>query len=488
MEENFELRDLVAILDRQRKLIAYLFCISVGIALMINVFVPPVYEAAATMRVKIARQSEPGAPALTDEQIKQQIFTYAEIVKSRVVVETIIDKEYAGAAAKPTYEEFVKSVDAQPLKNTELLKISFQSRSPQEAQRVANSLVKEFSERLTEIVRFENKQARIFLAENLAEAKKNLDKAEKALVDYKRTKGTVTPTSQTTLFLEKQSLLAKQVADNRLALAASQARVNSINHQIAREHPAYYADNLLIQQLKNRLADQETEMAGLRRTMTDSHPRIIALEGAIASTRERLNAEIARIVRQESSSTNAVFQVLAQNKAVAEADLAQARAQKAVLDQYSAEGKKELSQLPVTEQGMARLQLDYTLAESSYSMVARRFEEARITEMTQPTNIQLVDNAALPDRPVSPRRMLNLAVAIVMGLFAGVSVAFVADYFYKTIDKVADLKRLGIPVIGSIPCYNRVAKRNKSIWLSLWESLIPGTRKSKHRRAKHAAA
>jgi polysaccharide chain length determinant protein (PEP-CTERM system associated) len=489
MEENFELRDLVAIIERQRKLITYLFCVSVGIALLVNVFVPPVYEAAATMRVKIARTgSNDQNITVSDEQVKQQISTYAEIVKSRVVVETVIDKEFAGSAVKPSYEELIKAIDAQPVKNTELLRISYQSRLPQEAQRVTSSLVKEFRERLTEIVRFENKQARIFLAENLAEAKKNLDKAEKALVEYKRTKGTVTPTSQTNLFLEKQSALTKQMADNRLALAASQARINSLNQQIAREHPEYYADNPLIQQLKSRLADQETELAGLKKTMTEAHPRVIALEGVVASTRERLQVEIARIVRQETISNNPVYQVLAQNKVQAEADLAQARAQKTVLDQQNAEGKKELAQLPITEQGLARLQLDYALAENSYTMVARRFDEARITEMTLPTNIQLVDDAALPEKPIMPRRLLNLAIAVVLGLFAGFSVAFIADYFYKTIDKVDDLRRLGIPVVGSIPCYNRVAKRGKSVWLSLLESLLPAGRKSKHRRAKHAAA
>ena len=55
MDESFELRDLIAIINRQRRLIGYFFCLAVGIALLINNLVPPVYEAAATMRVKYAR-------------------------------------------------------------------------------------------------------------------------------------------------------------------------------------------------------------------------------------------------------------------------------------------------------------------------------------------------------------------------------------------------------------------------------------------------
>ena len=83
----------------------------------------------------------------------------------------------------------------------------------------------------------------------------------------------------------------------------------------------------------------------------------------------------------------------------------------------------------------------------------------RIVEMTQPTNIQLVDNAAIPDAPIMPRRLVNLAVAAVLGLFAGMSVAFISDYFFKTIDTVEDMRRfLGVEVIGSIPGYSRAGK------------------------------
>jgi len=488
MDESFELRDLVAIINRQRRLIGYLFCLAVGIALIINNVVPPVYEASATMRVKLSRQGNDQYATWSEEQMKQQINTFAEILKSRVVVETVIDKEYSDSVRKPTYEEIARSIDAQQVPNTEMLKISVQMQSQPEAQKIANALVESFNERMTEIVRFENKQARVVLSDSLDEARRGLDKAERALVEYKTTKGAVAATSQTNLFLEKQSVLARQKADNQLAMASSQARLGSINRLLSRQTPELFADNPLIQQYKSRLAEQETELVALRKSMTVAHPKVVALQAAIESTKAGLQTEIAKVVNLQSGSSNPLYQGLVQNQVQAEVDVAVASVQRGVLDQQSAEEKRELSQLPAREQGLARLQLDYSLAESTYITVAKRYDEMRITEMTQPTNIQLVDRAALPERPIAPRRLINLLVAAVLGLFAGVSVAFIADYFYKTVDTVEDMRRyLGVPVMGSIPSYSRASRRSKSSWGSFWSDLMP-SRKNKHRRFRHASA
>ena len=272
--------------------------------------------------------------------MKQQISTFAEIAKSRAVVEAVIDKEYANSAKKPTYNELVKAIDAQQVKNTEMLKISVQSGSPQEAQQVASALAAALNERMTEIVRFENKQARVFLGESLAEARRNLDKAEKAFVEYKKTKGAVTPTSQTNLFLEKQSILTRQLADNQLALAASQARTSNLSRQLARQNPESIADSPLIQQYKSRLAEQETEFAGLSKNLTTAHPRMIALQATIASTRASLQAEIAKVINQEAGSSSPVYQVLMQSRIQAEADLAAAQVQRGALEHEIANQKK----------------------------------------------------------------------------------------------------------------------------------------------------
>lgn len=112
-------------------------------------------------------------------------------------------------------------------------------------------------------------------------------------------------------------------------------------------------------------------------------------------------------------------------------------------------------------------------------MLAKKYEEARISEVTQPTNAQVVDMASLPETPVKPRKMLNLAVGLLLGLFSGVTGTFIAEYFYKTIDTARDVRKyLGLEVIGGIPGAPLSAKTEQSCW-ARWFGISQGGRRVK---------
>ena len=87
-------------------------------------------------------------------------------------------------------------------------------------------------------------------------------------------------------------------------------------------------------------------------------------------------------------------------------------------------------------------------------MLAKRHEEARISEVMQPTDVQIIDTAVAPspDRPIKPNKRLNVMIAAFLGLFVGVGLAFTLEYLNKTITTTEDVKNyLDLPVIGRIP-------------------------------------
>ena len=69
---------------------------------------------------------------------------------------------------------------------------------------------------------------------------------------------------------------------------------------------------------------------------------------------------------------------------------------------------------------MADSMRDALVAQEIYSMLAKRFEEARISEVMQPTDAQIVNPAVEPERRIRPRRTLNVAIAALLGLFCGI--------------------------------------------------------------------
>lgn len=70
-------------------------------------------------------------------------------------------------------------------------------------------------------------------------------------------------------------------------------------------------------------------------------------------------------------------------------------------------------------------------------------------------NIQVMDNAKVPEKPIKPNKTLNVAIAFFIGLMASVGLTFALEYMDSTIKTEEDINRyLGIPVIGIIPRAN----------------------------------
>ncbi len=67
-------------------------------------------------------------------------------------------------------------------------------------------------------------------------------------------------------------------------------------------------------------------------------------------------------------------------------------------------------------------------------------------------NVQLVDDALLPSGPVSPKPLINIAIALILGLFVSVGMVFLIEYLDNTVKDTDELEKLlEVPVLGAIP-------------------------------------
>lgn len=67
-------------------------------------------------------------------------------------------------------------------------------------------------------------------------------------------------------------------------------------------------------------------------------------------------------------------------------------------------------------------------------------------------SIQIMDNPQFPNKPIKPKKALNMAIAFFIGLMVSIGFSFMIEYMDNTIKTEEDInKTLGIPVIGIIP-------------------------------------
>ena len=473
-ETTIDLKDILKTFKKRRTLIMTIFVAAVCIATVVSFLIPPTYEAETTLRIKqpkgLANSLLAELPMGGSGNTKQLMSTYAEILKSRTVVEMVINKTQADQKVVPTYEQMLTRITTLPVKDSELLKIKITAKSPEEAKLVANTLIDTFDERMTLLVRSEQSTVRQFIGERMQESKKELEKAETILQKYKTDEKIAAPTEETKAIVDSLATINKLSAENTVALAAAQANAGSATNQLAKEKPGFVADSPLIQQYKGKLAELEVQLVTLSQNYTDQHPQVMATRAAIEDTKARLSMEAGRVVNAEAPSMNPVHLALLQGKILAEAQIAAGSAQKVAIDSIIAKGEKELNKLPAKEQGLARVMRDAVVAQEIYVMLAKRHEEARISEVMQPTDVQVIDVATAPVRPISPKKALNVMIAGILGLFIGLGLAFMLEYMNKTVKTIEDVRNyLDLPVLGSIPDFDsKTELQEKS---GLWAKL-----------------
>jgi Mrp family chromosome partitioning ATPase len=82
----------------------------------------------------------------------------------------------------------------------------------------------------------------------------------------------------------------------------------------------------------------------------------------------------------------------------------------------------------------------------------QRLQEVSVERDLRSGNIHIIEWASLPTSPFWPRKALNLALALLLGLTSGVGLAFLQERRDDTVRTVTSTERLfGIPSLGSIP-------------------------------------
>ena len=67
-------------------------------------------------------------------------------------------------------------------------------------------------------------------------------------------------------------------------------------------------------------------------------------------------------------------------------------------------------------------------------------------------NVQVLDEAIPQWNPLKPRKAMNIAISLVLGVMLGVFVAFIMEFMDTSLKTPEDVEKfLGLPVIGSIP-------------------------------------
>ena len=447
--EEMHLREYVRVLRKHMWLMLACFVVVLGTVALGTYLQRPIFR--ATTRALLDREAprvvnfQEAGPSGEPLEVFQ---TQVQIIRSRPVAQRVIDtldlksKKPGLALAADPVEAFLGSVSVEPVRNTRLVEIQVEDPDPKLAAEMANAVASAYVYQNLELKLSSARDALSWLTAQVSDLKTKVNESELALQRYREQAGLVQVE-------EKQSLGARKLAEfnsayieakaRRLEMEARLAELRRASQQTeALESSPLVMNNPLIQRLKGQLVELEVQRSKLLKTYRDKHPEIVKIQSQVDEISAKIKEEVGRLALSMESEYNALK---ARENAMLQA-----------VNQYKDEaqslGKKEI------QLGILKREADSN--QQLYDVLLKRLKETSLSQGLDSSNVRVIEVAIVPTNPVKPRKVLNLAIGVLVGLAVGVGAAFFLEYMDDTVSTPEQVERaLGVPVFSLIPVLSR---------------------------------
>ena len=290
--------------------------------------------------------------------------------------------------------------------------------------------------------------------------------AEERLLSVKSGQKIVAPTAETEALLKRLVELGLQQATIDITVEQMRAKANKVREQLAGMSETIVSSETIVedpvvQGYRTQLAALELSLASAREKYTERHPEVQRLVSEIEEVKASLGSAVARVVEAQVSTPNPMREALIVQVAEAEALMTAARAQQEAMGELIAREEAKLDKLPEKELSLARVVREFELAQQIYIMLRTKYEEVRLAEQMQVSDIFPLDVAITPEKPIKPRKVLNTAIAMVLGVFVGVGAAFIDEFSDPSFKTLEEIERfLGVPILGTVPTHAGMSGAN----------------------------
>ncbi|MCI4655872.1 GumC family protein [Sphingomonas aquatilis] len=337
-------------------------------------------------------------------------------------------------------EILLKNLRVNPTRLSRLVDVAFTSPDPTFSAKIANAWAEAFIQTNLERKVQATAYGRNLLERQLRLQKERLDESQRQLVNYASQQQIINLPAQSSngTTTAERSIVADDLASLNASLL--QATADRIQAE-ARYREAGRAGastealrNIAINSLRSRRAELAADYQKLLVQFEPGYPAARAIKSQI----DQIDGAIAREERRVSGSL--------------EADYREAQSREEAL-------KDRVDRLKSNYLDLRRRSIQYNIYQQEvdtnralYDGLLQRYKEIGVAGGVGVNNIAVVDAADVPEKPSSPRMLLNLAASLLAGLFIGAALALVLEQMDEAIADPTEIeRRLGLPLLGSVP-------------------------------------
>jgi polysaccharide biosynthesis transport protein len=422
-----------------------------------------------------------------------------------------------------------------PTQATIAFSVSYKSHSPELALKVANDLTSLYlNENLTSRTQMAE-QTSSFFSEEASRLQSRIMELDNQLSDFKQKNHDKLPDlTQINIQVSERTELELRDAENRIGALDSQRVL--LEAQLAQINPTMQVFSDTGQRVMNpedRLKALKSQLAGLKARYAPGHPDIVNTEREVAGLEKEVNAgdstsDVARQLDEAQAQlaranekyapdhpdvvrlTRAVEELkknVAAAPTIADGVKASERLHadnpayiqvKGQLDSLSVDRESaikrrdelhakleqyesRLAQAPAVERQYRELARDLDTAQLKYQEMRSKQSEVQVSQNLETEHkgerFTMIEPPLPPEKPVSPNRILILAIGFVLSLCSGVGATILRDNLDASVRGVQDIRALlSVPPLAAIPVIvtHAEAKKHRRIVRYSWLGALGG--------------
>lgn len=354
---------------------------------------------------------------------------------------------------------FLKKLTVVPVKNTKLVRISFESADPVLSARVANKIADTYIVSYLDSRMEMGEKATSWLGERLTDLKLKLEESQYNLLSYKEANGLIDIGGSVGHLSEQEiGIVTGKLLDAEARMAQTEILFNDVNTTKQRGSQALLGlpaidSNEMVRRFKINKQEAQFNLDELSNRYGEKHPKVIDAVSRLRTAQSNLDSQIYNIV----DTIEKDYLIAAQTVASLEATLAA--------------GKQQIQQVGRSQIDLLHLEREVELNQKMYDTFYTRIREVDEAEDMTTTNAQIAEYAEAPLGPVKPRKALIVLLTLLMSLAAAVAAAILGESMNDTITSTEDVeKTLKLRMLGIIPTVTKkVLKRSGHT------ALVPGS-------------
>ncbi|MGB0937970.1 MAG: GumC family protein [Colwellia sp.] len=380
--------------------------------------------------------------------LKQSVKDALPFIPKKELV-TISEEEQAEQEMIGLVEAFSQRLSINPVRKTQLVKISFESTDPKLAALVANTVGEVYIENHLTSKMGVTKQATGWLNSRLSELKIRLSASENKLQDYREKEKLIDIEGVVGLVQNELEQTAEQLVKSRLERNKLESISRIIDEygrndvELLASIPEITSHNV-IQNVKREVVNSERKVSELKQVYGPKHPVMIAANAELESVQNNLNKQIKFLVTG------------------LEKQLRTAKGNVEALD-------KELVRIRAAYQSITRKENEYRQLKREvetnrniYDTFLARSKETEVTSDFDAAVARFTDRAFTPRLPVKPKKKLIVVLAFVASFGLGIVVAFVVEALNNTVKSSNDIEnKLAQRMLGLLPMV--AIKKNETL-------------------------